>query len=185
MKSKKRSLQIPQYQSESWRADNALRSLDDSFTAEEKNFAGYTFNRKTSKSQPSVRDQTRVLELLGKINYKIIKGARVYVQAGGVVYKTLYGGYWRSVFTGVEHYLFHCEQVSGCVWATDDDAETEVDLPISFSTDGWTANGHSLTFMLAADWEGLKRRTAKWRKLRLRPRARVEKIIGALRARAI
>ncbi|HSS18988.1 MAG TPA: hypothetical protein VLL54_02840 [Pyrinomonadaceae bacterium] len=165
--------QTPRYQSESWRADNAVRSLDDSFSSEEQNFAGYTFNRKPAKSQPTVRDQTRVLELLGKINYKIIKGSQVYVQAGGVVYKTMYGGYWRSVFTGAEHYLFHCEQVSGAVWASDDD--TEVDLPISFSSDGWTANGHSLQFMLATDQKERKRRRAtivqglsrRWRTMQL------------------
>jgi hypothetical protein len=40
----------------------------------------------------------------------------VYVEAGGVVYRTLYGGYWRSVFTGIEHYLLKCEKVSGSVW---------------------------------------------------------------------
>ncbi len=157
MKSKKRSQKIPRYQSEAWRADDSLSSLDQGVTAEERSFAGYSFNRAQLATQPSVREQTRVLELLGRINYRIIKGKQVYIEAGGVVYKTLYGGYWRSVFTGVEHYLFHCEQVSG-VWAAEDDAETEVDLPIAFSNDGWTANGHSLSFMLASDQKEVRRR---------------------------
>ena len=102
-------------------------------------------------SHPGIHEQISVLELLGRINYKIIKGSRVYIEAGGVVYKTLYGGYWRSVFTGVEHHLLHCEQVSGCVWAAEDDADTAIDLPITYSNEGWTTNGHSLSFMLARD----------------------------------
>jgi len=98
-----------------------------------------------------VREQTRVLELLGRVNYKIIKGSKVYIEVDGVVYKTLYGGYWRSVFTGIEHYLLRCEQVSGSIWAEESCAGTAVDLPIVYSNDGWTASGHSLSFMLSRD----------------------------------
>ena len=61
-------------------------------------------NRATAV-HPEVREQTRILELLAKVNYKIIEGKKVYVEVDGVVYKTLYGGYWRSVFTGIEHHL--------------------------------------------------------------------------------
>jgi len=146
-----------QHQPESWRAADAWSNDDDFLSAEEKDFAGYGFSQ-SRDPHPDVREQTRVLELLGKINYKIIKGSRVYIEAGGVVYKTLYGGYWRSVFTGVEHYLFRCEQVSGAVWAREDD--TAVDLPISYSNEGWTANGHSLSFMLSRDWGTLGARTS-------------------------
>jgi hypothetical protein len=123
-----------QYQPESWRVD------DDALPRVQR-----------SHTRPDVRDQTRVLELLGLINYRIISGNRVYVEVGGVVYKTLYGGYWRSVFTGLEHYLLRCEQVSGSVWAADCTTDTAVDLPIIYSNDGWTARGHSLSFMLARD----------------------------------
>jgi len=123
-----------QYQPESWRDD------EDTFPRVQR-----------SHTHPDVRDQTRVLELLGLINYRIISGNRVYVEVGGVVYKTLYGGYWRSVFTGIEHYLLRCEQVSGSVWAEDYTADTTVDLPIIYSDDGWSARGHSLSFMLARD----------------------------------
>ena len=134
------------HQPESWRDDEV------SLSAEEQDFTGYGFTRaRRAASHPDVREQTRVLELLGRINYKIIKGSRVYIEAGGVVYKTIYGGYWRSVFTGVEHYLFRCEQVSGSVWAEEDSVETAVDLPIVYSNEGWTANGHSLSFMLSRD----------------------------------
>ena len=121
-----------QYQPESWRVD------DDALPGVQR-----------SHTRPDVCDQTRVLELLGLINYRIISGNRVYVEVGGVVYKTLYGGYWRSVFTGLEHYLLRCEQVSGSVWAADSTTDTAVDLPIIYSNDGWTARGHSLCFMLA------------------------------------
>lgn len=98
---------------------------------------------------PSLREQCRLLDLLGRINYKILSGNRVYVEVDGVVYKTLYGGYWRSVFTGIEHYLLRCEQVSGNVWSAD--GKTSVDLPIAYSDNGWTARGHSLSFILNRD----------------------------------
>jgi hypothetical protein len=94
-----------------------------------------------STGSPSSREQCRLLDLLGRINYRILSGNRVYVEVGGVVYKTIYGGYWRSVFTGMEHYLLHCEQVSSAVWK--DEKTTQVDLPIAYSNGGWTTRGHS------------------------------------------
>src|ERR671911_1180325 len=84
-------------------------------------------------SAPTPREQTRVLELLGRINYRIISGKRVYVEVDGVVYKTLYGGYWRSVFTGIEHYLLRCEQVSGNMWTEGADRAEVIDLPVGYS----------------------------------------------------
>lgn len=138
-KQEKHQAQIPPYQSEGWRDD------DGRLTSEERVF------RRRHRSHPDVRDQSLILELLGRINYKIIKGDRVYVEVGGVVYKTLYGGYWRSVFTGVEHHLLKCEQVSGSIWADGSAAAAVVDLPIAYSTEGWTAKGHSLSFMLCRD----------------------------------
>jgi len=94
------------------------------------------------------RDQSRLLDLLGRINYKILKGSTVYIQVGGNVYKTLCGLYWRSVYTGVEHYLLRCQEVSWSVWNDDDSSENVVDLPITPSNTGWSANGQSLMFML-------------------------------------
>jgi hypothetical protein len=127
-----------QYQPEAWRNEES------SLSAEQPVFT------RSHRSHPDVRDQSLVLELLGRINYKIIKGGRVYIEVGGVVYKTLYGGYWRSVFTGIEHYLFRCEEVSGSKWMEGGAADA-VDLPIVYSQEGWTANGHSLSFMLSRD----------------------------------
>ena len=103
------------------------------------------------RSTPTIREQTLILELLGRINYKIITGKKVYVEVGGVVYKTIYGGYWISVFTGLEHYLLRCEQVSNSVWADEDETSPVIDLPIAYSNEGWTASGHSLSFMLSRD----------------------------------
>lgn len=104
---------------------------------------------------PEVREQTRILELLARVNYKIIEGKKVYVEVDGVVYKTLYGGYWRSVFTGIEHHLLRCVRVSGAIWAEESGTVASVDLPIAFSSNGWTASGHSLTFMLSREMIGL------------------------------
>ena len=131
-----RTLQgCPMYKPESWRCDDPT---DD-------DLPGYP-----SASTPNVFDQCRLLDLLGRINYKIISGKRVYVEVDGVVYKTLYGGYWRSVFTGIEHYLLRCEQVSGNAWTSEGNGS--VDLPIAYSKEGWTARGHSLSFILNRDF---------------------------------
>ena len=43
----------------------------------------------TRASAPTPREQSHLLELLGRINYKIVQGKRVYVEVDGVVYKTL------------------------------------------------------------------------------------------------
>ena len=118
---------MPHYEPEAWRDDDEQSSGDD----------------------PSIKEQCRLLDLLGRINYRILSGNRVYVEVGGVVYKTVYGGYWRSVFTGIEHYLLHCEQVSSAVWK--EEQTTAVDLPIAYSNHGWTTRGHSLSFILNRD----------------------------------
>jgi hypothetical protein len=65
------------YKPEAWRYDD---SVDDILPSS------------PSASNPSVFDQCRLLDLLGRINYRIISGKRVYVEVDGVVYKTLYGG---------------------------------------------------------------------------------------------
>ena len=102
--------------------------------------------RDAGAADPTARDSCRLLDLLGRINYRILSGNRVYIEVEGVVYKTLFGGYWRSVFTGMEHYLLRCERVSSAAWA--DDNPTAVDLPIAYSAGGWTTRGHSLSFLL-------------------------------------
>jgi hypothetical protein len=135
-----------QYSPETWRDFETLESAPLPFPNPK------TFYRDNyAKANPTVKEQTLILDLLGRINYKIISGKKVYVEVGGVVYKTLYGGYWRSVFTGLEHYLLRCEQVSNSVWADEDETSPVIDLPIAYSNEGWTASGHSLSFMLSRD----------------------------------
>ena len=133
--------QMLQYQPEGWRSDEVSLSQEDQ-----------AFTRfRCSPQDPDVHDRSLVLELLGRINYKILRGNRVYIEVGGVVYKTLYGAYWRSVFTGIEHYQLKCEEISGSIWTEGSDATAVVDLPIHYSNEGWTARGHSLSFMLSRD----------------------------------
>jgi hypothetical protein len=96
---------------------------------------------------PTPRDRSRLLQLLGSINYKVLQQNRVYFEVDGVVYKTLWGLYWRSVFTGVEHYLLRCQPISG-VWNEGNAVVDMIDLPISRTKEGWAAKGQSLNFML-------------------------------------
>lgn len=126
------------YTPESWRADD-LSGLSDDWVS------------RYSASGPNAREQSRLMDLLGRINYKILTGNQVYIQAGGVVYKTVYGGYWRSVFTGIEHYLLRCVEIRTPVWLQDQQISGFVDLPITYSNGGWIANGHSLSFILSRD----------------------------------
>src|SRR5690349_14064797 len=113
----------PQYKAEQWRIDDGSDML---VNADEPS----TYKNATA------REQSRLMDLLGRINYKILTGNRVYVEVGGVVYKTLYGGYWRSVFTGMEHYLLRCEQIRGSLWTDECENTDVVDLPIAYSKDG-------------------------------------------------
>jgi hypothetical protein len=127
------------YKSESWRdaGNNLRRELPSSLG-------------QVDNLNPDARERSRLLQLLGSINYKIVKGNRVYIEVGGIVYKTLWGLYWRSVFTGVEHYLLRCQQISS-VWTDGSNAVDMIDLPITRTKEGWTAQGHSLMFMLNRD----------------------------------
>ncbi len=130
-----------QYQPEQW------RSVEYIVSREQRMFT----RPHQAHPNPEVRDQSRLLELLALINHKILTGKRVYVEAGGVVYKTLYGGYWRSVFTGIQHYLLRCEELPTSRWTEGGGTTAVVDLPIVYSNEGWTASGHSLSFMLSRD----------------------------------
>jgi hypothetical protein len=125
-----------QYQPEQWRTD------DYAFTDADSDLP-------FARLDPDAREQSRLLDLLGRINYRILSGNRVYVEVEGVVYKTLYGGYWRSVFTGIQHYLLRCEAIR--VWGDEAEETPVIDLPIAYSNEGWTAGGHSLSFMLTRE----------------------------------
>jgi len=131
-----------QYETGSWRSDDSALSREAYLTSQLQEF---------DTGDRDVRDRSRLLHLLGLINYRILTGKRVYVEAGGIVYRPLYGGYWRSVFTGVEHYLLRCEEISGGMWTEGGTSAGTIDLPITHTKEGWTASGHSLMFMLHRD----------------------------------
>ncbi len=139
------------YQPEIWRNDDGGLDADDA----------YRMSPSRSDSKPAVFDRSLLLELLGRINYQIVSGNRIYVEAGGVVYRALYGGYWRSVFTGIEHYSIKCEEISGAVWA-DGRCASVVDLPVIFANNCWSASGHSLSFMLARDSAAVNLDRGRW-----------------------
>ena len=97
------------------------------------------------------REQSKLLELLGRINFRILSGHSLYIEVGGSVYKILYGCYWRSVFTGTEHYFLRCDRVADGVWIEGDVAPSKVDLAIRYTDAGWLVKGHSLKLMVHGD----------------------------------
>ncbi len=130
----------PPYQPEQWRLREDLTCFAN---------RSVSARHRQARTTPDVRDQSRVLELLGRINYQILTGNSVYIEVNGVIYKTLFGAYWRSVFTGVEHYLLKCQPIPISIWSDASDTETLLDLPIVYSDGGWTAGGYSLSLMVA------------------------------------
>ncbi|HZE73567.1 MAG TPA: hypothetical protein VE135_28985 [Pyrinomonadaceae bacterium] len=133
-----RDQQTLQYQPEQWRNDEDILVREQPLSTK-------------AHQNPDAREQSRLLDLLGRINYRILSGNRVYIEVGGVVYRTLYGGYWCSVFTGIQHYLLRCEEIQGSMWTEGNRSAVVVDLPIAYSNGGWTARGCSLLFMLTRD----------------------------------
>ncbi|MDQ3819496.1 MAG: hypothetical protein M3362_17710 [Acidobacteriota bacterium] len=95
----------------------------------------------------SAREQSRLLELLGLINFKILSGNSLYLEVDGARYKVLYGVYWRSVFTGEEHYLLRCSEITEGMWIEGRGAPGEVDLAIRYTEDGWIVKDCSLKFI--------------------------------------
>lgn len=95
--------------------DNTPHPEPGAWRVEESNFAedALLSPSRSLEFTPSAQDQSKLLELLGLINYKILCGNILYVESGGIVYKIRYGVYWRSVFTGAEHYLLKCEETAG------------------------------------------------------------------------
>jgi len=103
------------------------------------------------RQNPNAREQSRLFDLLGRINHRILTGNRVYVEVEGVVYRTLYGGYWCSVFTGIQHFLLRCEAIQTSRWEDETANAIVVDLPINYANGGWTTQGCSLSFLLTRD----------------------------------
>ncbi|MGA9997804.1 MAG: hypothetical protein WBP93_20480 [Pyrinomonadaceae bacterium] len=98
-------------------------------------------------TEPDPQAQSKLLELLGLINLKVLSGGTVYIEVNGRAYKVLFGAYWRSVFTGAEHYLLKCEEIADGMWIEGETAAHEIDLAISYTDGGWAVKGSSLKFM--------------------------------------
>ena len=120
-----------------WRIDEATLLDDEAFShAADSELAGH-----------APPDQSRLLRLLGEINHKILSGDILYLERCGIVYKVHYGIYWRSVFTGDEHYLLKCEEIKEGMWLEGNAAACEIDLPVRYTTQGWIINDQSIRFI--------------------------------------
>ena len=95
----------------------------------------------------TAQDQSKLLELLGLINFKILSGDCLYLEVDGARYKILYGVYWRSVFSGEEHYLLRCSEITEGMWIEGCGLPSEVDLAIRYTEDGWIVKDCSLNFI--------------------------------------
>jgi hypothetical protein len=100
---------------------------------------------------PSAREESRLFDLIGKIDLKILQGERVYIQVGGIAYKVLYGVYWRSIHSGLKYWGFRCAQIERLMWTEGEMATSQVDVPICYTTDGWVVEEQSLKFLLYRD----------------------------------
>ena len=96
----------------------------------------------------SAQDQSKLLELLGLINFKILSGDSLYLEVDGARYKVLYGVYWRSVFTGEEHYLLRCSEITEEMWIEGCGLPSEVDLAIRYKEGGWIVKDCPLKFIV-------------------------------------
>jgi hypothetical protein len=100
---------------------------------------------------PSAKEESRLFDLIGKIDLKILQGGCVYIQVRGVAYKVLYGVYWRSVHSGTKFWGFRCEEIERGMWSEGDIAPNRVDIPICYTLDGWVVEEQSLKFLLYRD----------------------------------
>src|SRR2546422_10702800 len=87
----------PEYEAEAWRNDETPLRREAYLPSPLRQFDAVA---------PNAREQSRLLHLLGLINYRILTGKKVYIEVGGIVYKTLYCGFLCRVFYGAIHKLF-------------------------------------------------------------------------------
>ena len=102
-------------------------------------------------AEPDATEQSRLFDLLGRINYVILRGEAVYLQAGGEVYKIQFGLYWQSVFTGARHWGFRCEEVGHSAWAEGHTITARVELPLHYTKLGWVIEVESARCLLYGD----------------------------------
>lgn len=102
-------------------------------------------------AEPDATEQSRLFDLLGRINYVILRGEAVYLQAGGEVFKIQFGIYWQSVFTGARHWGFRCEEVGHGAWADGHTITARVELPLHYTKLGWVIEVASARCLLYGD----------------------------------
>ena len=102
--------------------------------------------------EPSANDQSRLFDLLGKIDHKVLMGECLYIEVRGVVYKVLYGVYWRSIYSGAQYWGLRCEEIARGMWIEGSAPATRIDVPICYTTDGWMVEEQSLKFLLHREW---------------------------------
>lgn len=100
---------------------------------------------------PSAREESRLFDLIGKIDYKVLQGYSLYIQIQGIAYKVLYGVYWRSVYSDQQYWGLRCEEIERGMWADDMEDTTCIDLPIRYTEGSWTVEEQSLQFLLSRD----------------------------------
>jgi hypothetical protein len=100
---------------------------------------------------PSAKEESKLFDLIGKIDLKILQGECVYIQVNGLAYKVLYGVYWRSIHSGTKYWGFRCEQIERGMWSAEETATSQVDIPICYTNDGWVVEEQSLNFLLYRD----------------------------------
>jgi hypothetical protein len=100
---------------------------------------------------PSATDESRLFDLIGRIDHKVLQGYSLYIQIRGIAYKVLYGVYWRSVYSDEQFWGLRCEEIERGMWADGNDDTTCIDLPISYTEEGWTVEEQSLQYLLNKD----------------------------------
>ena len=100
---------------------------------------------------PGATEQSRLFDLLGRINYVVLRGNGLYLQASGNVYRVRYGAYWQSVYSGEQHWELRCEEVGHGVWAEGHETVVLVDLPLRYTRHGWVIEVGSLFCLLYGD----------------------------------
>lgn len=100
---------------------------------------------------PSAREESRLFDLIGRIDHKVLQGYSFYIQIRGIAYKVLYGVYWRSVYSDKQFWGLRCEEIERGMWAEGNSDTTRIDLPIRYTDEGWTVEEQSLQFLLNRD----------------------------------
>lgn len=102
--------------------------------------------------EPSATDQSRLFDLLGKIDYRVLAGEPLYIQVRGTAYKVLYGVYWRSIYSGAQYWGLRCEEIAREMWTEGPEPTAQIDVPICYTADGWMIEEQSLRFLLHREW---------------------------------